>query len=180
MSDDQGSEPDRVTEPQRADRTVTGPDWIIPILSAGFASYYLWSIAEMRWEAKINSFFVALILCALIVAFAIRTARGLAQGRLRIDFGGWRGNTGALYRQGLLLVSIVGFIALIPYLGFTITVFAFLLVAFVGIARMAIWRAVLAAGIVAVIGYLLFIVALRTNFPDGPFERLVGASTGLG
>lgn len=175
MPDNPGADPKPVNEAEPIRRAVTGPDWIIPILSLAFAIYYLWSIAEMNWEAKVSSFFVALILCGLILAFAVRTALGLSREKLQLDFTGWRRNPDALARQGLLLGLIVGFIIAIPYLGFTITVFAFLLASLIGIARMPFGRSLLVSGLIALVAYLLFIVALRTNFPDGIFERLMSS-----
>ena len=179
MPDNPGSGPKPVNEAEPSRPAVTGPDWIIPILSLAFAMYYLWSVSEMKWEAKVSSFFVALVLCALIVAFAVRTALGLARGELRLDVTGWRTNPGALARQGFLLGLIVGFIIAIPYLGFTMTVFAFLLASLIGIARMPVGRSLLVSGLIAVVAYLLFIVALRTNFPDGVFERVMNSLIAL-
>lgn len=178
MPDDPGADPKPVNEAEPLRRAVTGPDWIIPILSLVFAIYYLWSISEMRWEAKVSSFFVALVLCSLVVAFGVRTALGFSRGELRLDVSGWRKNPGALARQGLLLGLIVGFIIAIPYFGFTITVFAFLLASFTGIARLPIGRSILVSGCISIVAYLLFIVALRTNFPDGIFEHVMSSLIG--
>lgn len=179
MSDNPGANAKPVNEAEPFRRVVTGPDWIIPILSLAFAIYYLWSITEMSWEAKVSSFFVALVLCALIAAFAVRTALGLSRGELRLDFTGWKKNPGALARQGLLLGLIVGFIIAIPYLGFTTTVFAFLLASLIGIPQMPVARSLFVSGLIALVAYLLFIVTLRTNFPAGIFERVMNSLIAL-
>lgn len=164
---------DERTDVRDGEKEVTGADWILPAAAVSFAVYYLISIKDLRWEAKVSGLFVACALALLILVFAVRTGLGLAQGRLRVGFSDFNAGGGALLRQITFVVFIVAFINLIQYLGFTLSVFSFLAASFILVASFAPRRALVLAGIIALCGYLLFIVALQTPFPLGPFERLL-------
>jgi hypothetical protein len=78
---------------------------------------------------------------------------------------------------GLVAVLLaIGYVAVIAWLGFTLTTFAFLSAAMLTLndGRRPGFVLGLAAAL-ALGGYLLFIVAFQTRFPVGPFERLMGA-----
>ena len=73
-----------------------------------------------------------------------------------------------------LFALTVGYIAVISFLGFTITTFLFLFLAMLLLNRGR--RAKLSFSLAAMLsigGYLLFIVAFDTSFPEGPFEILM-------
>ncbi|SFD78737.1 tripartite tricarboxylate transporter TctB family protein [Roseivivax sediminis] len=151
----------------------TGPDWIIPAIAAAFAVYYVISISALRWEAMISGLFVAIVLGVLLALFGLRTVLRLRDGRARVSFEGTFTGRDGLVRQALLLVYIVAFINMVSVLGFTLGVFSFLFASLLTIARLPWTRAALISGIAALTGYVLFIVALRTQFPSGPFETLL-------
>jgi len=169
-------------EPDRGDadrRAPTGADWIIPAVAAAFATYYLISIEDLVWEAKIAAVFVAVVLYALIGIFVLKTSLGLQRGLLRIDFTQlWE--TPALFGQRALLFGLaVLSVAVLPWAGFTLSTFGFLLAAFLWLDRMPMKTALITAGALALAGYILFIAILRTPFPAGPFELAVRALTGI-
>lgn len=168
--------------PDRGDadrRTVTGADWIIPVVAVAFATYYLLSIEDLVWEAKIAAVFVAVVLYMLIGIFAVKTLFGLQRGLLRIDFTPlWE--TPALFGQRALLFGLaVLSVAVLPWAGFTLSTFGFLLAAFLWLDRMPMKTALITAGALALSGYVLFIAILRTPFPLGPFELAVRAVIGI-
>jgi hypothetical protein len=66
------------------------------------------------------------------------------------------------------------FIIVIPYLGFTLTIFLFLLLAMLALGVRSVRKLIGVALTSAVVGYLMFIVALDTPFPHGPVEMLLG------
>ncbi len=73
-----------------------------------------------------------------------------------------------------LLSLTLGFIYFVEWLGFTLTVFVFLSLAMLllsGGKKKGLAFSI--AGILALGGYLLFIVAFKTRFPAGPFEQLM-------
>jgi hypothetical protein len=176
------SEPDFGRAPVRSgadERKATGGDWIIPALAAAFAAYYMWSIRDLVWEAKIAAVFVAVVLYTLIAIFAVKTILGLNAHRLRVDFTPlWE--TPELFRNRALLFGLaVVSVAVLPWLGFTISTFGFLLAAFLWLEHMPMRTAFITAASLALSGYVLFIAILRTAFPMGPFELAMHALFGI-
>ncbi|WP_299842601.1 tripartite tricarboxylate transporter TctB family protein [uncultured Jannaschia sp.] len=74
-----------------------------------------------------------------------------------------------------IFLLMLGTLVVVPWLGFTLTTFAFLSVSFLVLGVRPVSRALAVAGTGALTGWLFFIVLLDTNFPEGPFERLVQA-----
>jgi hypothetical protein len=163
----------------KGERTATGGDWVIPVIALAFTTYYLISIKDLVWEAKIAAVFVAVMLYLLIGIFAFKTVRGLKRGSLKIDFTPLWEN-GPLFRTRALLFGLtVLSVAIMPWAGFTISTFLFLLSAFLMLGDISRKAAVITAGSLALAGYILFIAILRTAFPPGPFELAVHALTGI-
>lgn len=160
-------------ETRRATQKVTGIDWILPAIAVAFATYYLISINSLRWEAKVSGLLVALIVAVLVTAFAIKTVIGLTKGKLRVEFSGLSESRDGAIRQLILVGLIVGFIALIQTIGFTLSVFIFLSANLIFVAALPVVRALALSAVISLCGYLLFIVALQTDFPVGPFEQLL-------
>lgn len=160
-------------------REPTGGDWVIPALGAVFATYYLWSIKDLVWEAKIAAVFVAVMLYLLVGIFALKTVFGLKRGSLVIDFSTLWENWPLFRIRGLLFGLAVLSVVLLPWLGFTLSTFGFLLASFMWLEKMPAKMAVITAGALAISGYILFIAILRTAFPMGPFELAVRALTGI-
>ncbi|MCS0496491.1 hypothetical protein [Ancylobacter mangrovi] len=163
----------------RDGKVATGADWIIPILGAAFATYYLISIKDLAWEAKISGVFCAVVLFLLIAIFALRTAIGLLRGTHYLELRSLYESHKLAVVRGSLFALTVANVALIPWAGFTLSTFGFLFASFLWLERMTPRRAALVAAGLALFGYVLFILILRTAFPPGPFERLVAALTGL-
>lgn len=163
----------------RDTRTGTGGDWVIPVIALAFTTYYLISIKDLVWEAKIAAVFVAVMLYLLIGIFALKTVLGLRRGSLKIDFTPLWEN-GPLFRTRALLFGLaVLSVAVLPWAGFTLSTFGFLLAAFMWLENMSLKTALITAGSLALAGYILFIAILRTAFPPGPFELAVHALTGI-
>ena len=150
-----------------------GADLVIPVLALGFAAYFFVSIAELAWEAKANGVLIGAILVILIALQLARMARQLAggAGSLRAD-ALWQPADVTRKRLGMVAVT-AAFIATLPWLGLTLGLLAAMLAALLvmGVRRRAtlIW---LPLGIAAA-AYLLFIVALQSDFPHGPIEKLL-------
>lgn len=149
-----------------------GADLIIPALALGFALYFFISIADLAWEAKANGVLIGGVLVVLVAIQAVRS--GLEVWRGRGDFSLaplLEPREALLKRLGLLLLTIA-FIAAMPWLGLTLSLFLGLAAGLylTGVRRIAPLMLVPAA--VAASAYLLFIALLNTDFPHGPIERL--------
>jgi len=162
----------------RDGKVATGADWIIPIAGIGFATYYLISIKDLDWEAKISGVFCAVVLFLLIGIFAVRTVIGLARGTHEFEWRSLYENRELAIIRGSLFGLTVLSVALIPWAGFTLSTFGFLLACFLWLEKMSTRMAVITAGALALFGYVLFILILGTAFPMGPFERLMAALIG--
>lgn len=160
-------------------REPTGGDWVIPVLGLAFATYYIISIKDLVWEAKIAAVFVAVMLYLLIGIFALKTFLGLKRGNLTIDFSPLWDNWPLFRLRALLFGLATASVALLPWFGFTLSTFLFLLSSFLWLEKMPAKTAVITAGALALAGYILFIAILRTAFPLGPFELAVRALTGI-
>lgn len=178
MRPEQTDAPDPVPRDQDG-RDVTGADWIIPVLTLAFTTYYLISIKDLVWEAKVAAVFVAVILYLLIGIFALKTVFGLKRGSLIVDFTPLWENWPLFRIRALLFGLAATSVALLPWLGFTLSTFGFLLAAFLWLERMPTKTAVITSGSLALSGYILFIAILRTSFPLGPFELAIRALTGI-
>lgn len=153
---------------------------IIPIAAIGFTAYYIFSVRDGPFEAKFSAYFVG---TALLVTSGILVVNRL--WRL------WRRDLSALpvfrevptvitVKRVVLLVLTLGYLLMIDYgMGFTLSNFIFLTCGFLLLRGLQ--QPMLAIGIAAVLsisGYLLFIVAFDTRFPEGPIERLLSGLFG--
>lgn len=164
---------------ERPVRQGTGADWIIPTLAAAFAAYYLWSISNLVWEAKMAAVFVAVVLFVLIGIFFAKSLFGLARHTSRFELRSLYDNWPLFRVRALLFGLTILSVALLPWIGFTISTFGFLLASFLWLARMSVKMAVITALSLALFAYGLFIAILDTAFPPGPFEWLMNTLFGL-
>lgn len=156
------------------DKRHAGGDLVIPVAGLAFTIYYFSTIIDSPWTAQVSAFFVGAILIALIVAFLLKTALDYRQGSVDVKPGPIADPIGLMPKRLLLLALTVGYIVVIPYLGFTLTTFLFMASAMALLAdgrRLGFIVGLSAA--VAVGGWALFILAFETRFPFGPFERLM-------
>jgi hypothetical protein len=155
-----------------------GGDLIIPIAAVAFTLYYFSSIISSPWEAQVNAFFVGSILILLVVVQLIRSGRMLLTGEGDLSLGELLGPPAIRRKRLLLLLLTIGYVVVVEWLGFTLTTFLFLTAAMLLLndgRRPAFILGVAAA--MALGGYLLFVVAFQTRFPEGPLEHLLGAVT---
>jgi hypothetical protein len=167
---------DQQPEPRPPARRPVGGDLIIPIAAVAFTLYYFASIIDSPFEAQVNAFFVGSILLALVAILLIKLGRALMIGEADLRLGGLIEPVGIAPKRLILLLLAIAYVMVIGWLGFTLTTFAFLATAMLVLNEGR--RAGFALGLAAALslgGYVLFIVAFQTRFPDGPFERLLGA-----
>jgi hypothetical protein len=156
---------------------AVGGDLIIPIAAVAFTLYYFSTIIESPWEAQVNAFFIGSILIALVAVQLVRTGYLLFTGEANLGLGELIRPTAIMPKRLFLLLLTIGYVIVIEWLGFTLTTFFFLVAAMLLLndGRRPGFILGLAA-VLALGGYLLFIVAFQTRFPEGPFEHLLGAA----
>jgi hypothetical protein len=154
-------------------RKGIGADLILPLMAAGYAAYYVYTITDFPWEAQVNGTFIAAVIWLLVAIMLVRTAVRLRRGEATLRATGITRPQAKLLERGLF-VALTGLdILLMPWLGFTLTVMLFLLSSMwlLGVRGMRPLVVIpLAAGVV---GYVFFIVALDTRLPKGPAEWLL-------
>ncbi|HET7634355.1 MAG TPA: tripartite tricarboxylate transporter TctB family protein [Burkholderiales bacterium] len=151
-----------------------GADLIIPLLAAAFAVYYMSTIWHLPWEAKANGLVLGSVLLFLVALFFVLTARSLLRGAISLSLSRLFEPRQFQTQRWGLVVLMIGFIAVIPYFGFTLTIFLFLVLAMLVLGVRS-WRKLIGVALgSALCGYLMFIVILDTPFPHGPLEVLLG------
>lgn len=162
------------TEAGQPRKRALGAELVIPVAALLFTLYYFYTIVGAPWTAQASAFFIGSILIVLVLIFIGLTFRWVAKGE-----GDWSFRTlfephnYVALRLGLFALT-VGFIVVISFLGFTITTFLFLFFSMLLLNHgRRIKLSLSLATILSVGGYLLFIVAFDTSFPEGPFETLM-------
>ena len=151
-----------------------GGELIIPVSGALFAIYYSYTVWELAWQANAVGLSIGSAMAVLLVVMAVRFAREWARGEADFSLGEVVYPLGTLARRAGILVAAIGFILMMPYLGFTLSMFVFLLAGIMilsGIRQLK--RGVVIALAVSIGGYLLFVVFIGARFPLGPVEHLL-------
>lgn len=152
-----------------------GADLILPVCAAAYAAYYVWSVRDFPMEAQLTGLLLAGMLLLLVGLYFIRVARGFGAGRYGFGMGDFFGPPDSLRGRAIFFVLMLVTLVVIPWLGFTLTTFAFLLLSFIALGVRPVARALAVAGAGALVGWFFFILLLSTRFPEGPFERAVQA-----
>ena len=159
------------------DRKQVGGELILPFAAVLFSIYYFTTIREVPWTAQVSAVLVGSVLIVLCIAFAIRTLLGVYYGGQSLDLGTLIAPRAFLGKRLLLLALTIGYIAIIEWLGFTLTTFMFLALAMGVLGE---WRRIglilTISALLSITGYLLFIVAFEIRFPLGPFEAAMKAA----
>ncbi len=162
------------TEAGEPRKRALGAELVIPVAALLFTLYYFYTILESPWTAQASAFFIGTILIVLVLIFIGLTFRWVAKGESDWSFHTLFEPRNYVNLRLALFALTVGYIAVISFLGFTITTFLFLVLAMLLLNRGR--RAKLSVSLAAILsigGYLLFVVAFETNFPEGPFEALM-------
>lgn len=161
-------------ESESGEKQSLGSDLIIPVAAIAFTLYYFYSIIDTPWTAQVSAFFngsILLLLCAIfLIGVAARRMRG--EGTLR--FNTLLEPVAVAPKRAALFALTVAYILCIDWAGFTITTFLFLVLGMLLLSGRnrgnRIFVVVLSA-VLAIGGYLLFVVAFERHFPKGPFEH---------
>ena len=157
------------------EKPALGADLVIPLLAAAFIAYFFTDVRGLEWEAKANGVIIGTALGVLVIAQVARIAWKVAKGRGTLSTRPlWDPAEVTGKRLGMVAVTIA-FIVTIPWMGLTLGLFVWMTVALwiMGIRRWGVLASI--SGAVAVSAYLLFILALDSDFPHGPVENAVAA-----
>lgn len=152
-----------------------GADLILPVCAAAYAVYYAWSVWDFPAEAQLSGLILAGMLLILVALYFIRVSRGFSAGRYSFGLGDFSGPSESLRGRAIFFALMLVALAVMPWLGFTLTTFAFLALSFLALGVRPVSRALIIAGTGALAGWFFFILLLSTRFPEGPFERAVQA-----
>jgi hypothetical protein len=158
---------------RKAERKPVGGDLIIPVAAVAFTLYYFSTIINSPFEAQAAAFFIGSILLALVAVLMIKLGRELLSGDASLALGALGEPQRIVPKRLALFALTVGYLILLPWLGFTLGIFLFLAAAMLLLGDGH--RPGLAVGLaaaLALIGWLVFIISFETRFPEGPFEWL--------
>lgn len=158
---------------QPSEKKRAGADLVIPVGASLYAVYYIASVWDFPAEAQQSGIFLAGLLLGLSALFFAKTAVTLARGQARWDFSALLGAHGGRRARFAFAGLTVAYIFVVPYGGFTLTTFVLVFLGSLLAGLRSLRRALVFATVVALSGWLFFIVALGTRFPRGPFEQLV-------
>ena len=160
--------------PGKDDKKPIGGELVIPAMAFAFTLYYFWTILDVPWSAQVSAFFVGTILIILLIIFFIRTIATVRRGEASLAMGPLFEPKHYIGKRLALLGLTLGFIFIVQFLGFTITVFLFLSSAMLllgnGQKKALIFSL---SAVLALSGWALFIWAFETRFPAGPFENMM-------
>ena len=150
-----------------------GADLAIPVLAAGFAAYFFWSIADLAWEAKANGVIIGTALVVLVAIQCVRIAIQVAKGAGDLSTEPlWQPREVLGKRIGMVLVTIA-FIALLQVLGLTLALLLAMAAALVVMGVRKPLTVLWISAAVAAAAYILFIAVLDSAFPHGLIEKLL-------
>ncbi len=151
-----------------------GSELLLPVAALCFTIYYFSTITDVPWTAQVSAVIVGSILILLVVLFVIRCMRALYTGEGTFDFNTLLKPRALVGKRLALLGLTIGYIFAVSILGFTITTFVFLSLAMLLLGGRQKWRIIFSLSTILTLGgYLVFIVAFKTRFPAGPFEKLM-------
>ena len=151
-----------------------GGELVIPVGALLFTGYYFTTIIDVPFSAQVSAFFVGSILIFCVILLLIRSFFEIRRGEADLKLGSLIAPTSYVPKRLIMLALTLSYIFLIQWGGFTITTFVFLLLSMLTLneGRRKGLILFLAASL-ALGGWLLFIFAFETRFPEGPFEILM-------
>ena len=153
-----------------------GGELVIPVLALIFTLYYISTVINSPWTAKLNAYMVGSVLIVLVLLFIGYAAWEVLKGRATLG----AANLFAPYdilpkRIGFIALSL-GYLIAMPWLGFTLTTFVFMAgsMLLLGGGRRPV-LSVAAAVVMAAIALGVFVILFQKRFPKGPVEYLIQA-----
>ena len=165
--------PDK-SEKQHEQSKQRGDELVLPILALLFAIYYLYTIKDLAWEAKINGLLIGSVLILLVFIFLVKIGIEVIRHESSLRFGDLlRWGRVQARRIGLFSLAVL-YVLVIPYAGYTLTTLLFLFLAMLVLGVRSPVKLIGVSLVLSLTGYYLFIALLDTRFPPGPVEKLFG------
>lgn len=142
------------------------PEMIIPVGAIAFAIYYLSTVWSLPFQAKVVGLYVAGAIGFLSLILFIRFAREIMSGAKSFGLEGFFADPVSEGRRWGVLAATCLFIALLPVLGFVISLFLFVLSTVVLVGGMARLKTglIISASMTA-IAFAIFILFVKVRFP---------------
>lgn len=155
-------------------KTHIGAQLIIPVAALAFTLYYFSTIIDSPWTAQVSAFFIGSVLILLILTYLVKSAILVKQGKADLAMDDLVEPRAFIPKRLGLLALTLGFIVFVQWGGFTLTAFVFLSLSMLLLTGGRRVRFILGLAVALSIGgYLLFILAFDTRFPEGPFEKMM-------
>lgn len=142
------------------------PELIIPVGAIGFALYYLSTVWALPFQAKVVGIYVAAAIGLLSLVLFARFAREVFRGTKTLGFAGFFSDAANEGRRWGVLAATCLFIALMPVLGFVVSLFLFVFACVLIVGGLERVRAglIISASLTA-IAFAIFIVFVKVRFP---------------
>lgn len=173
MTDASSANPEAGATRER--RRALGADLIIPVGTILFAIYYLRTVWDLPWQAKAAGLGIAGAMAVVLALLGVRFVREWSSGRANLGLGSLATPAVTLAQRLALLAAALAFVFVMPWLGFTLGLFLFLMAGMIILSGLSqLKSALIISLLVSFGGYLLFIVFVGARFPHGPVETLLG------
>jgi hypothetical protein len=142
------------------------PELIIPIAAIGFAIYYLSTVWQLPFQAKVIGLYVGSAIGILSAILFVRFGIELFTGKKSFGVAGFSSDSVTEWRRWTILGLTCAFIGLMQFIGFVVSIFLFVFLAVLiigGIQRLK--PAILTATGMTVVAFLIFIVFVKVRFP---------------
>lgn len=148
---------------------------IIPVLGVLFTVYYVFSIVDAPWTAQVNAVLVGTTLILVSAIFFIKKFSLLLRGTVKFTVPFSSILPALQTAQTAFIVTSFLYLILIDFLGFTLTTILFFWssMMILGRGKRSYYKALLSI-IMALIGYVVFIVMFETRLPIGTLEQILG------
>lgn len=160
-------------------RKALGVDLIIPAAALAFTAYFFTSVAGLAWEARANGTVIGAALVVACLAQIVRVLREVRSGRADLSLGEFGVWSPAQMRRIWILVILAVFVGTVRWTGTTLGLFLVMLSSMYVLGVRSPKTLFGVSFAVALVGYLLFIALLRSQFPEGPIEWLGTAVFGI-
>lgn len=151
-----------------------GGELIIPVMALVFTLYYIYSVIDSPWSAQLNAFMIGTVLIVLVLAFIGYAAREVLKGRASLGMSDLLAPYDILPRRLGFMALSIGYLIVMPWLGFTLTTFVFMAASILvlGSGRRPV-AAIVSALVMAAVAFGVFVLLFQKRFPKGPIEYLV-------
>lgn len=164
-------------QPEGGKRQIGG-ELVIPVLALGFTLYYISTVIDSPWSAKVNAYMVGSVLIVLVLIFLARAFAALLQGQVTLGISDLLTPYEILAKRLAFMAITLGYLVFIHWLGFTLTTFLFLAgsMLVLGGGRRPI-LCLISAAVMAIVALGVFVFLFEKRFPKGPIENLMATLT---